>query len=137
MKHTRNVLDGSFELDDCGENLFVQDVVAKLTRRFVGHHVRDRILRLEYDSERSQRLSHLFDVTESNAYRRPAKLDHISNFADADPIRHVVRLYFFGAAAVDASALVRDDGIAEGSPDYSRPGKLVGYYRGGWANIRL
>src|SRR5262249_47329623 len=112
-EHGWNVFNSCLELDNGGEDLFVENVVAQLARLHIRHEMGDRILRLEFDSDAGESVRHLLDISEANADRRPAKFHYVAYLTDADAPGHVVCFHFFGTAAVDSRTLVRHERITE------------------------
>src|SRR5262245_59130706 len=88
----------------------------------------DRVFRLKLNTDSGECPRHFFNITKTHANSRPAKLDDVTDFPDPDAVRHIIRLHFLRATAMNTSTFVSDDRIAEGAPDNARPGKFVWSY---------
>src|SRR5262249_24855499 len=114
-----------FEFDDGGENLLVEDVCPNLTSPGVGHQARDRIAFLEFDPHPGERRGHLLNLPEANADRGSAEFDREAGVIRADAVGDIVGLDLFGAAPMDARALVRNDRVRERAAQDAWPDQLL------------
>src|SRR5690606_34402480 len=114
--HLFGPLDGHLDLDDRGEDLLIEDVLADVAGGRIGHQAGDRVVLLERNARRGERAGHLLDLVEARADAGATKFDREPDLADADAIRHVVGLYLLGAAPDDAGRFMRHPRVGKGAP---------------------